>query len=934
MYSLPKAVQRVFDIRQGELLRVLLMSAYLLLLIACYNTTKSVRDAIFLTNIGINKLPYVFILIALVVGGISPAYFRAAGRVSLETLIRATSLIVMSNLFLFWLISNRAGIIPPVFFKVISYVLYLWVSIFGVITASQFWLLANYVFNPREAKRLFPLLGTGGLLGGILGGALTTYGAGRFGVQNLLLWCMGFMGLTILILERVLREAPVAPSSIPSDVEPQVGRSETLRLLRLIGSSRHLTMLTAILVITVIVESFVDYQLKFVSVQKFDSQDKLASFFGTLYTYLGVASLLFQIFLTGRILKRFGVGASILFMPASLFAGSIVFALHTKLWTVGVLKISDGAFQNSIHRSGTELLYLPVPMSIKNQVKGFIDMFIDRTGRGLAGFLLIIFSQVFPLSVSQLSWLVCGMIAIWVHLSIAIRKEYLNSFRLALDKKTLHPEMLRLRIADSATLEPILRVLDSPDERQVLYALSLLEDASPDLWSGHAVPLIRHPSPRVRALVLERLAAQPRRDLEEAVRQCLKDQDLEVRAEAVHYLCSLKDAEPESCAEEFLRHSDYAVVAAAVRTISKHQWKAEGLVEQRFIERALKEEGPQREAARTAAAGALGLIAQDSPLQAFLRPLLQDDSLEVARNAIRSSGKLQSREALAELVPRLADPRLRHEVRHALAQYGDRIVGTLGNYLYDPEESLRVRANIPKVLSEMNSQEAVNALVRSLSRLDPFLGHRALKALNKMRVRFPKLSFADEAIDVAIVDELRDYYEFGIMLGSDELKQPGNRAVLRLLRQALQERMDQKLERVFRLLGLRYPPADMYSAYIGLRSQRTLLRASAIEFLDNLLQPSMKQLLFPILEESAPDALLANGSQHFGLQHKSSVAYLEQCITGRDTWLQTISLYVAGDLGLVELGPAVRSASSSENPMIRHTAERSLRLLEGTQTVV
>ena len=66
MYSLPKAVQRVFDIRQGELLRVLLMSAYLLLLIACYNTTKSVRDAIFLTNIGINKLPYVFILIALV----------------------------------------------------------------------------------------------------------------------------------------------------------------------------------------------------------------------------------------------------------------------------------------------------------------------------------------------------------------------------------------------------------------------------------------------------------------------------------------------------------------------------------------------------------------------------------------------------------------------------------------------------------------------------------------------------------------------------------------------------------------------------------------------------------------------------------------------------------------------------------------------------
>jgi hypothetical protein len=96
----------------------------------------------------------------------------------------------------------------------------------------------------------------------------------------------------------------------------------------------------------------------------------------------------------------------------------------------------------------------------------------------------------------------------------------------------------------------------------------------------------------------------------------------------------------------------------------------------------------------------------------------------------------------------------------------------------------------------------------------------------------------------------------------------------------------------------------------------------------------MKQLLFPILEESAADTLFASGSEHFGLQRKSGVAYLEQCITGRDTWLRTISIYVAGDLGLVELAASVRSARSSESPMIRHTAERSLRLLEGTQTVV
>ena len=34
----------------------------------------------------------------------------------------------------------------------------------------------------------------------------------------------------------------------------------------------------------------------------------------------------------------------------------------------------------SIHRSGMELLYLPIPAQTRNAVKGFIDLFVDRAG--------------------------------------------------------------------------------------------------------------------------------------------------------------------------------------------------------------------------------------------------------------------------------------------------------------------------------------------------------------------------------------------------------------------------------------------------------------------------------------------------------------------------------------------------------------------------
>ena len=252
------------------------------------------------------------------------------------------------------------------------------------------------------------------------------------------------------------------------------------------------------------------------------------------------------------------------------------------------------------------------------------------------------------------------------------------------------------------------------------------------------------------------------------------------------------------------------------RRISKYGWNPEGLIQKSFIEKALQE-SRQREEARIATASALGLVPGDSPLQSFLNVLLQDPSVEVVRQAVRSAGQIQSRDALPQLVRKLADQRLRSEVRDALLRYEARIIGTLYDYLNDPQESLRLRAEIPRVLSHVNDQEAVNGLVRALQHLGPFLGYRIIKALSKMREKFPRLSFNDQNLDLFILEEIKDYYQFIAMLHSQDMKDSGSPAVLQLLRRP--PRTDgPKLERVFRLLGLRYPPKDIYSAYNGLRS--------------------------------------------------------------------------------------------------------------------
>src|SRR2546425_9467118 len=111
MSSPAQFFERFFDVRKQETGRVLLMSTYLLLVIASYSTTKAVRDSLFVTKIGPAQLPYMYLLIAGAMGLVSLVYSRAVNRIGLHRLIRMTSVIVISNLLLFWfLFKNNSAI--------------------------------------------------------------------------------------------------------------------------------------------------------------------------------------------------------------------------------------------------------------------------------------------------------------------------------------------------------------------------------------------------------------------------------------------------------------------------------------------------------------------------------------------------------------------------------------------------------------------------------------------------------------------------------------------------------------------------------------------------------------------------------------------------------------------------------------------------------
>src|SRR5262249_51976750 len=155
---------RFLDLRPGDLRRGVTLALYYFFIIAAYTEGQVVRDALFLGQFEAVRLPYVDFVVAILVGGTLAVYFRIGRTMSLTNLLAATLCFFLLNVVVFWWFARfrqNSWLYP---------VVYVWVGMFGVLAVSQVWTLANYVLTNREAKRLFGFIGSGGIVGGIVGG--------------------------------------------------------------------------------------------------------------------------------------------------------------------------------------------------------------------------------------------------------------------------------------------------------------------------------------------------------------------------------------------------------------------------------------------------------------------------------------------------------------------------------------------------------------------------------------------------------------------------------------------------------------------------------------------------------------------------------------------------------------------------------------------
>jgi AAA family ATP:ADP antiporter len=876
------------------------MFFYLLFVLFAYYILKPVSRAMFLTKFDPDNLPALYILIAAFGGVFAFLYSKLAARTSLRAAVFATMALSVICLCAIWALIH---------FPWMIYVLNIWVSLFSIVLVSQGWLVASNIFDAREAKRLYPLLGMGMVLGAACGGEFTSRTARLVGTHNLLLASAVMVILAYLSFRLATRKSAGAVREARAAHKEETDFSFG-GMIGDIGRTRHLQVIVAIMAMMYIVDTLVEYQFQ-VTASAAHKGDNLTAFFGKFYgLYLNLTEFVFQLFVTSVVVRRFGVGGTLQIAPACIaIASSVVVGSHS-VATSAAVRLTEASTRYTLNRTGMELLYMPLQQELRNRIKAFIDICVDRLSRGVGGALLLLLTATpLNLGVKGIAGVVIGLCVPWMYFSFIARREYAASIRRRFESRRLDFEHARVTVQDAGTIRYLEGVAAGDHARQAAYALSLLTDA-------------------------------PRYDARPAIARAAQSPDAEVRDTAyrlaarigyrelpagqpsspaqVAYVLALTP-DREKTAREFLDHSDPMIVHAAIEALRDDQTLAAQLITREWLKAMGQSADGRRRALAAAALGVRG----DQGTEALHR-LLEDTEPDVAIAAIRSAGMLKNREYLYALIQALGQPRMRADAIDALASFGAQICGTLSDALLDESLPLRVRRQVPRVLREIRQQRAVDVLIAALDHPDLTIRAAVLKALNRLRETSPDLNFENHFVSEQIWQEARHYYELNAALQPFR-EENGDHRTARLLARTIEARLRNTLERLFRLLGLRYPPNEMYSAYRAVARNQQDEATAALEFLDNILERDLKRILLPLLE--GPEHLHDHGRELFGVEPRSAEDAIRELIRSHDPWLVACAMAAAAELNLRTLAPEIHEAAaeSAEDVMeVARTAEARL----------
>jgi len=830
---------------------------------------RTVADALFLSSFGVSQLSYMYLFVALVVSLAGVAYHRVVNRYSKHRLMYVTSALIA-------LFVAGARILVGFGMTMVVQVVYVAFALFNALLIMQFWTFANDRMNARQARRLIGLVGAGGIIGGVIGGFAVGPIVQRIGTLNLMFLYIGLIGVYLVFIALLVRRRAAA-------IEPKFAehRADTRRP----PASRHLRLVAVITSTITISLVLIDFRFK-TEVQRHFHGSELAAYLGGFFGFAGLLALLLQVFLTSRILARFGILVSLLILPVYLLFATTGLIVSPSLLTAVLANAGDKVFADTIFASTSLLMYVPMPAEVRGRSKIFIDGVVKPLSKGIAAILLIgAVSLAAPgaIGIAVLLLLVVCTVAIAL-----VKQEYVKALFSTLKSHRLDFSDGGIDLSDASAIDVLVQALASPEERRVLYCLETLRGLEDFELTTHLPPLLDHASAAVRIEALKAFEGARSPAVRERLVKMMSEEEGEVRQQAVRAVASYGD---ENIIDELLpllSSDDVSLRGTVTGALMKH-YGIDGILHTVEAFKRMLDSPDTRE--RVEAARILGYVGVAHFYQPLIR-LLDDNSRAVQLQAIAAAREVKVPALIPHLVRKLSIPETRSEAITALSEYSpEEVLPALARLLEQGSES-ELALYVPRVCERILTSESVQILSNAYRAAKPYLRGRIVGSLDVLRRRdgalVPHPNRVQELLRLecegisACAAVLGDLRRLKVIRGGD------------IFLEAVSDRQLSARERLFKLLGLSYEPRVISAVERSLADGDPRRRANALENLDNLLKDPIRRIVLLELgriESGAVDDVSGASSPIRGIR---------TVLSWNDDWISRCLAHAASGDGFAE----------------------------------
>ena len=497
-----RSIQYIFQIQEQEVGRVALMFLYSLTAVGAFILGRILRDTLLLAlprEEGIGFLPVLMAISAVCVSLVAYTYSRMANRLRRDRMIILINTILAILLSLIYI---ALLFLPKSTNPVVLQVNYIFTEVMGSIQVIQFWTLASELFNPREAKRSFAIIGGGAVLANLLAFGIRPLIKILDSVFHIFPILIGMLMLCVFIVRFIGKQNSTQLNELFAKKKPKDRSTKAKGRIKMgtdserVWSNRLLLVIAMIIVVTYLTTTLIDYQFKAIAERTFPGNSAgLAEYFGNFYGITGILCCVMQFGIASRLLARSGIQVALLLLPIALFSGSFLLAtaplLLSAFWAATIVKGSENVFRYTIYEVSMNLLYVPVSSHLRARAKTFIDGILKPASIGFASVLIALFkifsskqsdSGGFVFRTEYLSWIAVGLVCLWIYLIYRAHKEYVATLIQSMQKSRFSIADAQFSLQDETAVKAMRQLLKSEEPDNVLLALEIISQSPRKMW--------------------------------------------------------------------------------------------------------------------------------------------------------------------------------------------------------------------------------------------------------------------------------------------------------------------------------------------------------------------------------------------------------------------------------------------------------------------